>query len=209
MARILITSGPTRQYIDPVRYLTNASSGRMGQAICAAAIRRGHDVIVVSGPVDIDYPAAAEVRHVVSTDEMMRACQQAFPSCDGAIGVAAPCDYRPLAVEKNKIQKTGGPLLLHLVETHDIIATLGKEKGNRWIVGFALETEDHHLRAMAKLERKCCDLIVLNFPEAMQSLNNDVQVLNAAGQIIAKFAGPKQKVGELIFGVIQSQLLEE
>src|SRR5437667_9718795 len=91
MTRILITSGPTRQYLDPVRYLTNASSGRMGQALAAAALARGHDVVVVSGPVNLEYPAAAQVLPVVSTEEMLDTCQRVFPTCDGLIGVAAPC----------------------------------------------------------------------------------------------------------------------
>src|SRR5215468_10746867 len=98
MARILITSGPTRQYLDPVRYLTNASSGRMGQALAQAAIDRGHTVTIVSGPVEIAYPVAARVIPVVSTEEMLEAAAAEFDGCDGLIGVAAPCDYRPVRV---------------------------------------------------------------------------------------------------------------
>src|SRR5215475_3628789 len=125
MARILITSGPTRQFLDPVRYLSNASSGRMGCALTEAAIARGHEVIVVSGPVEIDYPEAAEIIRVISTEEMLAACQEIFPRCGGLIGVAAPCDYRPVKVESQKIHRTGGPLALELHETPDIVATLG------------------------------------------------------------------------------------
>src|SRR6185369_8960587 len=162
MARILITSGPTRQYIDPVRYLTNASSGRMGKALAEAALAAGHQVTIVSGPVDVAYPPAAKVIAVVSTEDMLAAAQQVFPHCDGLIGVAAPSDYRPMVVATNKIAKTGEPLLLHLVETADVVATLGATKTRQWLVGFALETEDHRLRALAKLEKKHCDLMVLN-----------------------------------------------
>src|SRR3954452_3808148 len=86
MARILITSGPTRQYLDPVRYLTNASSGRMGKALAEAAIARGHQVVIVSGPVDIRYPTAAQVIDVISTEDMLAASRQVFPDCDGLIG---------------------------------------------------------------------------------------------------------------------------
>ena len=125
MARILITSGPTRQYLDPVRYLTNASSGRMGCALAEAALAREHQVLIVTGPVELDYPDQAEVIRVVSTEEMLAECQRVFPACDGAIGVAAPCDYRPVKVATNKIAKTGQPLELHLVETDDVVATLG------------------------------------------------------------------------------------
>src|SRR5438093_10162334 len=104
MARVLITSGPTRQYLDPVRYLTNASSGRMGKALAEAALALGHEVTIVSGPVDVSYPAAARVVNVVSTEEMLAACQEAFPACDGLIAAAAPCDYRPVRVEPGKIR---------------------------------------------------------------------------------------------------------
>ena len=157
MARILITSGPTRQYLDPVRYLTNASSGRMGRALAASALAAGHEVIIVSGPVEVEYPAGATVVPVVSTEDMLRECQAVFGSCDGMIGVAAPCDYRPVKVAPGKINKTGEPLVLHLIETPDVVATLGSTKKGQWLVGFALETDDHRLRAVAKLEKKSCD----------------------------------------------------
>ena len=112
MARILITSGPTRQYLDPVRYLTNGSSGRMGAALAQAALDTGHEVTIVSGPVQIEYPAAAQVISIVSTEELLDACCAAFPACDGAIGAAAPCDYRPHRSSTQKIAKTGQPLAL-------------------------------------------------------------------------------------------------
>ena len=128
MAHILITSGPTRQYLDPVRYLTNASSGRMGRALAEAALRRKHEVTIVTGPVAVKYPARAHVIPVLSTEEMLEAARLAFTTCDGLIGAAAPCDYRPVRVATEKITKTGQPLLLHLVETPDVVASLGNEK---------------------------------------------------------------------------------
>ena len=207
MAHILITAGPTRQYLDPVRYLTNASSGQMGQALAEAALEAGHRVIIVSGPVGIDYPTAADVIHVVSTEEMLVACRQAFPKCDGMIGVAAPCDYRPTQVEENKITKTGQPLQLHLIETPDIVATLAAEKGSRWVVGFALETEDHRFRALAKLERKTCDLIVLNEPSAMNSSQNQVEVIDRQGVTVASVSGLKIDVARRILEVIHERLM--
>lgn len=207
MARILITSGPTRQYIDPVRYLTNASSGRMGKALAEAALERGHDVVIVSGPVDIVYPPAAEVIRVVSTEDMLAACQRVFPACDGLIGVAAPSDYRPVKVETNKIAKTGEPLVLNLVETADVVATLGATKDKQWLVGFALETEDHRLRALAKAEKKACDLMVLNGPEAMHSLENHVEILDRQGNVLTTLAGPKEEVARGIFAVIEARLV--
>ena len=207
MSRILITSGPTRQYLDAVRYLTNASSGRMGRALAEAMIELGHEVVVVTGPVDVDYPAAAEVVSVVSTEEMLAACTDSFPSCQGVIGVAAPCDYRPVRVESGKIQKTGQPLELHLIETPDVIATLGLQKRNQWLVGFALETDDQRLRALAKLEKKHCDLMVLNGPEAMHAADTRVEILDARGDVIETLSGNKKRVARGIAATIQHRLI--
>jgi phosphopantothenoylcysteine decarboxylase/phosphopantothenate--cysteine ligase len=208
MASILITSGPTRQYLDPVRYLTNASSGRMGAALAAAALEREHQVTIVSGPVDVGYPPDAAVVPVVSTEEMLAACQELFPTCDGLIGVAAPCDYRPVQVESSKIRKTGQPLLLELMETDDVVATLGEAKGDRWIVGFALETDDQRIRALVKLEEKSCDLVIVNGPEAMHASDTRVEIIDPSGHIVAGFAGEKDQVARRIFGVIQNRLIE-
>ncbi|HUY34143.1 MAG TPA: phosphopantothenoylcysteine decarboxylase [Pirellulales bacterium] len=207
MAHVLITSGPTRQYLDPVRYLTNASSGRMGKALAEAALAAGHKVTLVSGPVDVAYPAAAEVIDVVSTEEMLAACRGVFPRCDGLIGVAAPCDYRPVRVAEGKIQKTGQPLELHLIETPDVVATLGAEKQGQWLVGFALETDDQRLRALAKLERKSCDLMVLNGPRAMRALDTQVEIIGQAGEIVERLAGSKEEVARGIVSVIQQRLI--
>jgi len=208
VSRILITSGPTRQYLDPVRYLTNASSGRMGRALAEAALERGHEVVLVSGPVDVDYPRRAEVLPVVSTEQMLEMCRRHFPRCDGLIGAAAPCDYRPQRVESQKIAKTGLPLTLQLFETDDVVATLGRTKRtDQWMVGFALETEDHRLRALAKLEKKSCDLMVLNDPSAMDATDNRVEILDPAGQVVTEAAGPKEEVARCILEVIARRLV--
>ena len=207
MARILITSGPTRQYLDPVRYLTNASSGRMGAALAAAALDLGHAVTVVSGPVEVPYPADAEVIAVTSTEEMLAAAREAFERCDGLIGAAAPCDYRPERVASHKIAKTGEPLLLRLLETDDVVATLAQAKGRRWVVGFALETEDHRLRALAKLERKSCDLMVSNGVAAISAVENQVEILDPAGTVLREAAGSKEAVAREILAVIQERLI--
>ena len=209
MSRILITSGPTRQYLDPVRYLTNASSGRMGAALASAAIEAGHNVVVVSGPVDVEYPGTAEVIPVVSTEDMLEACLEVFPTCDGLIAVAAPCDYRPVMVAPRKIRKTGEPLKLHLVETPDVVALLGAIKESQWMVAFALETEDERIRALQKLERKSCDLIVVNGPAALHAPDTKVEMISPEGDILAGFAGAKEQVARDIFRVIQQQLLLE
>ncbi len=207
MVRILITSGPTRQYLDPVRYLTNASSGRMGRALAEAAIGAGHEVVVVSGPVEIEYPDAAQVVPVVSTEDMLEAALDLFPECDGLIAVAAPCDYRPVRVASGKIRRTGEPLRLQLVETPDIVALLAAVKQSQWMVAFALETEDERFRAMQKLERKRCDLIVVNGPAAISSADTSVEVLNRAGRVVGAFSGSKQQVARQILDIVDRQLI--
>lgn len=208
MARILITSGPTRQYLDPVRYLTNASSGRMGRALAEAALALGHEVVVVSGPVGVTYPTQARVVSIVSTDELLSACRREFAQCDGAIGAAAPCDYQPVKVAEQKIAKTGGPLVLNLIETPDVMATLGAEKKpSQWLVGFALETEDQRFRALTKLIKKSCDLIVLNGPEAMDAADNRVEVLDRSGEVVCAIAGSKEDVAAGILAVVEQRLI--
>jgi phosphopantothenoylcysteine decarboxylase/phosphopantothenate--cysteine ligase len=208
VAHILITSGPTRQYLDPVRYLSNASSGRMGAALAEAALAAGHQVTVVSGPVEVSCPAGVEVIPVVSTEEMLAAALAVFPRCDGLIAVAAPCDYRPAAVSPQKIRKSGGGLRLELVETPDIVAALAAEKTHQWLVAFALETEDRHLRAMRKLEAKSCDLVVVNGPAAIHAADTHVEILGKEGRVLGSFSGVKPAVARDIFALVQRQLID-
>ena len=207
MPRILITSGPTRQYIDPVRYLTNASSGRMGSALATAALSAGHDVIVVSGPVDVEYPQGAEVVQVVSTEDMLDVCLDVFPSCDGLIGAAAPSDYRPVRVATQKLAKTGEPLMLHLIETPDVVALLAAIRDSQWMVAFALETEDQRMRALQKLERKSCDIIVANGPGAIHAKDTEVEILDREGRVLANLAGSKQTVADGILQTVEEHLI--
>lgn len=217
MAKILITSGPTRQYLDPVRYLTNASSGRMGAALAQACLDAGYEVVVVSGPVEIEYPRGAEVVRVVSTDEMHIAAMQRFKECVGAIGAAAPCDYKPFSVLADKLSKddfirkpdANGELFLRLRETPDVMAALGDMKrkdddpeGAQWLVAFALETSDHHIKALQKLQRKHCDLIVVNGPASINGCKTSVEILNVEGDCLASVDGDKFKVAKELVSVI-------
>ena len=137
----------------------------------------------------------------------MAAARTAFDACDGLIGAAAPCDYRPERVATNKIAKTGDPLLLELVETDDVVATLAAEKGRRWVVGFALETDDHRLRALAKLEQKRCDLMVSNGVEAMRAVDSSIEILDPSGTVLASTAGPKCALARKILTVIEERLI--
>lgn len=209
MARILITSGPTRQYIDPVRYLSNASSGTMGSCLAQAALDLGHQVVIVSGPVHIDYPAQAERIDVVSTADMLAACLSEFRACDGVIGAAAPCDYQPVEVADHKIRKTGEALNIKLIETTDVMAALGIEKQSpQWSVGFALETDDARFRALTKLQRKYCDLVVLNGVTAIDSQQNRVEIISPDGDVIQSSNGSKIDVAKNILTVIENRLIK-
>lgn len=180
----------------------------MGAALAESALQLGHDVVIVSGPVPTEYPSAAKLVSVVTTDEMLSASRHWFSQCDGAIGAAAPCDYMPQFVEPQKIAKTGQPLTIQLVETPDVVATLGQIKTARqWVVGFALETEDRRFRATVKLEKKHCDMIVSNGPAAIDSNENDVELLDSRGQVIARVRGSKSKVADALLAEIDCRLI--
>lgn len=209
MARIVITSGPTRQYLDPVRYLSNASSGRMGAALAKAGLALGHEIHIISGPVQVRYPRGAQVEWVTTTPEMLTATRRAFSEADGLIGAAAPCDYMPERVLSEKMAKTGRSVEVRLIETPDIVATLASRKRKRqWVVGFALETEDRRFRAIVKMQRKACDLMVSNGPTAIDATHNEVEVLSPDGATLAMLRGPKTTVAKQLFRVIQSRLID-
>lgn len=207
MAKVLITSGPTREYLDPVRYLSNASSGRMGQALAEVFLEHGHQVFIVSGPVEIRYPPAANVTPVMTTEDMLAACEKLFEDCDGVIGAAAPCDYRPARYSNEKLRKSGEPHRLELVETPDILAALGQKKEHRWIVGFALETHDLRNRAMEKLRKKRCDLIVINQPAAIGALVTDVEIVDSNGIILGNWTDSKKGIAQRLYEIIAERFL--
>lgn len=192
MYKILITSGPTREYLDPVRFLTNASSGRMGAALASAAIEFGCEVTVVTGPVKLSYPEQAHVIEVETTQQMLDACIKLFPLCDCVIGAAAPCDYKPVHYSPSKLSKTGETLQLEFQPTEDILANLGALKtSDQIIIGFALETDNGLAHAQEKLRRKNCDAICLNGPSALNSLTNHISVVSENG-IIKELSGSKK-----------------
>ncbi len=204
--RILITAGPTREYIDDVRFLSNASSGQMGYSIAAAALRGGHQVELVTGPVEIAPPAGCTLHRIETTEELRERCLQLFPQCDGVIATAAVCDYRPQQRIAGKITKTGQPVLLELTETSDVLAELGSMRGHRWVVGFALESQDPRNNAMRKLKMKNCSCIVLNDTSAIGSTENTVEVLSPDAETIAFFRGPKPEVAERLMVLIETAI---
>ncbi len=204
--RILITAGPTREFLDDVRYLSNASSGRMGYALAAEAVSRGHHVVLVTGPVELPPPAGCEVVAVQTTEEMQNACVSAFAKCDGVIAAAAVCDYKPLHRVSGKIAKTGGPITIEMIETDDVLAGLGRQKEDRWIVGFALEAVNSRENALQKLRAKNCDVVVLNGPTAIGSLSNSVELIDATGSPIESWAGTKTEVAHELIAWIERNL---
>lgn len=160
---ILITAGPTREAIDPVRYLTNRSSGKMGYALAEAAQRRGHRVILISGPTVIDVPDGIDFIPVESAADMRQAVEHWIGKCEIAIFAAAVADYQPARIAEQKIKKTGDTLSLELVRTPDILGAARSDFAFQGtLVGFAAETENLLGNARGKLERKNCDLIVAN-----------------------------------------------
>lgn len=160
--RFVVTAGATIEAIDPVRYISNHSTGKMGYAVAAELAARGAAVTLVSGRTTLATPEGVDRVDVVSAEEMYRATVEAFASADGAVMCAAVADYTPMTVADEKIKKGDGDMSIPLRRTKDIAAELGREKGGRLLVGFALETENGAAHAREKLERKNLDFIVLN-----------------------------------------------
>ena len=158
----LVTAGATIEPIDPVRYISNHSSGKMGYAVAEELARRGARVTLVSGRTSLDCPKGVERVDVLSAEDMYKACCEIFPATDGAVMCAAVADYTPQVVAEQKLKKGDGDMSIALKRTHDIAATLGKDKGARLLVGFAMETENEQTNAEDKLRRKNFDFIVLN-----------------------------------------------
>lgn len=201
--RVLITAGPTREYLDDVRYLSNASSGRMGYAIAQAGVQLGWEVVLVSGPVDLPPPSGLEFHSVMTTSDMRDAAVRLFPSCSGVIAAAAVCDYKPKQRITGKLSKTGGPVTLEMIETDDVLAELGRMKSTQWVLGFALEAQNPRENALQKLRRKNCDWIVLNAPSAIGAENNDVELIDRSGETIQQWSGSKASVASQLTGWLQ------
>lgn len=160
--RILITAGPTRERIDPVRFMTNFSSGKMGYSIAAEAVQNGAEVILISGPTNLQPPAGVRVVNVESAEDMLRAVLNEYDAVDAVIKTAAVADYRPKIVHKEKMKKKADDLTLELERTPDILKILGERKTKQTLVGFAAETNKVEEYAKGKLASKNLDMIVAN-----------------------------------------------
>ena len=184
---ILITAGPTYEKIDPVRFIGNYSSGKMGFALAAECARRGADVTLVAGPVSLSTPEGVNRIDVESCQEMYEASTKAFPKMDAAILCAAVADFRPETTADQKIKREKDDLVLRLQPTHDMAQQLGKLKtDNQVLVGFALETNDEEVNAKKKLAKKNLDFIVLNSTRnkgtTFRSDDNQISIISANGQ---------------------------
>jgi phosphopantothenoylcysteine decarboxylase/phosphopantothenate--cysteine ligase len=201
---VLITAGPTQEPIDPVRFISNRSSGRMGYALAQAALDRGAKVILVSGPVALDPPRGAEVVRVQTGAEMRDAVFAHLERTTAVIKCAAVADFRPAAPAAKKIKKKGAPVSIALDPVADILAELGRVKGGRLLIGFAAETENLLEYARRKLEEKNCDMIVANrvgvAGSGFESDTNEALLVMRGGEVVEVPRAPKREVADRILG---------
>ena len=206
--KALVTAGPTHEAIDPVRFIGNNSSGKMGFAVAEALAREGAEVTLVSGPTSqVTTQSNIKIKKVTSAEEMYMACQEVFPTSDITVLSAAVADYRPLIKADQKIKKTESNLVLELTKTHDIAAELGKLKKNGQIlVGFALETENEIVNAEKKITAKNFDLIVLNSLNdkgaGFGGDNNKISIIDRQSRVTQYSLKSKQEVAGDIVGAI-------
>jgi len=207
---VLVTAGPTREPLDPVRFLSNRSSGKMGYAIAEAAAARGAHVILVSGPTALSAPSGVDLVDVETAEEMYRAVLAKLEPAGVIVKAAAVADYRPTRKADRKIKKDHAVREIALEPTPDILAELGKRKGKRILVGFAAETDDLLANAGTKLQRKNLDLVVANDVRAAGAGfdvdTNVVTILDAAGGVEELPLLPKRQVADRILDRVKALL---
>lgn len=207
---VLVTAGGTMERIDPVRYITNDSSGKMGYAIAETAKRMGARVTLVTGKASVPVPSGVEVVPVESTLDMMEAVLDRFPTTDIVIKAAAVADYRPAHPSDRKIKKKDETMTLEMVKNPDILQTLGERKTNQFVVGFAAETNDGEQYAMDKVKRKRSDLLVLNdVTMAGAGFGTDTNIVNiydASGLVVALPQMSKLAVAERLLSLVADRL---
>jgi phosphopantothenoylcysteine decarboxylase/phosphopantothenate--cysteine ligase len=206
--RFLVTAGPTREPIDPVRYLGNRSSGKMGYAIAEAALEAGHGVVLISGPVNLDPPRAAQFIPILTSDQMYDAVHRSLPHCDVLVMCAAVADYKPANFSAHKIKKRNQTLSLELIPTRDILASLPRQDRQFVVVGFAAETNDLEKNAQRKLREKNCDIIVANNVSApdsgMESDENEVTIFFRTGEKKKISRAPKKIIARELEKIISN-----
>ena len=200
--RVLVSAGPNRERIDPVRFVSNRSTGKMGYALAAAAWRRGAEVTLVSGPTPLEAPHGVEVRMATTAAEMHDAVQEEFRRADVLLMAAAVADYRPARPAAQKLKKGAGPLKIELERTTDILASLAPRKGKRVVVGFAAETENVEENARRKLREKKLDMVVVNdvsrSDAGFEVDTNAVVMIDAAGSVEVPLASKDEVAGRIL-----------
>jgi len=194
----LITAGPTREYLDPVRYISNASSGKMGYVLAEVAQRRGAEVILISGPTDIKPPEGVNTIFVESALDMEKEVAKYVPRSDVVIASAAVSDYRPEKREKEKIKTNLQRKSINLIRNPDILGRLGKQKNAKCLVGFALETRDLEKNAREKMKMKNLDMIIANTPGAMSRNEATVKIFTKSGKTIFLREMKKEKIADRV-----------
>ena len=209
--RFLITAGPTREALDPVRFLSNRSSGRMGVALAEAARDKGHDVVLICGPVCLQPPAGVRVISVVSADEMCAEVEREVEGCDALIMAAAVADWRPAEVRAQKIKKSEAAPVIRLEPTPDILRHIAPRKGGRCFVGFAAETQQLESEARRKLAEKNLDLIVANDVtkpgSGFDTETNEVLLVGADGSVQKLPLMPKRLVADRVIAWIEQHAM--
>ena len=200
---VLVTAGPTEEPLDPVRFISNRSSGKMGYALAQAAAQRGARVILVSGPVQLPEPAGVQVIHVRTAVEMRNAVMEHLAETSIIVKSAAVADYHLSRVPQHKVKKTSARMSLDLDPTPDILAELGQKKGDRLLIGFAAETENLTDSARQKLKTKNCDMVVANLVNqegtGFESDQNEVILVLRTGETIPIARAPKREIADRIF----------
>jgi phosphopantothenoylcysteine decarboxylase/phosphopantothenate--cysteine ligase len=203
---VLVTAGPTEEPLDPVRYISNRSSGKMGYALAEAAAARGARVILISGPVHLAPPRGLEVIAVRTAAEMRQKVFDNLAPATIVVKAAAVADFHLSKVPDQKVKKTAARMSLELDPTPDILAELGRKKGDRLLIGFAAETQNLHQEARRKLESKNCDMVVGNLvggaETAFESEDNEVVLALSTGELISPPRAPKREIADRIFDEI-------
>lgn len=203
---VLVTAGPTREHIDPVRFISNRSTGKMGYALAEAAKNRGAEVMLISGPTSLQRPAGVELVNIVTADEMKEEVMKNIERATIVVMAAAVSDYRPIKVSHDKIKKSGKDISMEFTEVTDILSEIGKNKGGRIIVGFAAETTDIINNAQIKLNEKNLDMIVANDvtnPDAgFEVETNIVTIIEKDGMVTEPGRMSKKEVAHRIFDKI-------
>ena len=206
--RFLITAGPTREAIDPVRYISNRSSGKMGYAMAEAAIEAGHTVVLISGPVNLTPARGAQLISILTSDEMYDAVHRHVGNCDVLVMCAAVADYKPARVSMQKIKKRDETLSLELIPTRDVLASLSRDR-QFLAVGFAAETNDVEENARKKLHAKACDIVVANDVSdpnsGMETDENEVTIFFRGGEMKKISRAPKKNLARELIKIFANE----